>query len=359
MKRKLIKFTALTLVLALMVLLLPPMQVAQASAISVASNTMSRQRISVLSNHEIRFRTPTATVTGSTITVTFPAGFGMGTHALANFDLAATAAGADCAIPGNYTERALAATQTGTTWGVSQSLQVVTFVSGDTTSVVPANACVRIRIGSNAVFPTTTTGVDQITNPGTAGSYTITIGGTFGSSGPITVQILADDQVAVTADVAQTISFTISHPTIHFGTLSAAAARFATNVAGGSGTETEAHTLVASTNAGSGYVINVSGTTLTFGTHTITNIGATNVASAPGTEQYGIRANVTGAGIGTVSAPYAATGFALVLTANEFAAATGASAANTFSVRYLANIAATTEAGAYTSTLTYVATARF
>jgi len=167
-------------------------------------------------------------------------------------------------------------------------------------------------------------------------------------------------EVPVAPPPGETLTFTISDNTIGFGPLASGSARFATGDTLGNATEIEAHNLTASTNAGSGYVISVAGTTLTFGAHTITAIGGTSTASAPGTEQFGIRATATG-GTGIVSAPYAAAGFALDAGAfpDEFASAPGATILTTFSVRYLANVSAMTEAGSYTANLTYTATGRF
>jgi hypothetical protein len=229
---------------------------------------------------------------------------------------------------------------------------------------IAANACVRIKIGTNAT--TGTTGDQQITNPSTAGQYLIAIAGAFGDSGDIAVTILSDDQVSVTASVTESLTFTISDNSIGFGTLSVSAARYATGDTNGSSSETEAHTIVVGTNAASGYTLTVDGTTLTCaagstcGSATITAIGGTNTASSPGTEQFGLRMTASG-GTGTVSAPYNGSGFALDTAAfpDEVASATGASANTTYSVRYLANIAADTEAGSYSATLTYTATANF
>ncbi|MEK7557521.1 MAG: hypothetical protein AAB538_06070, partial [Patescibacteria group bacterium] len=147
---------------------------------------------------------------------------------------------------------------------------------------------------------------------------------------------------------------------IGFGTLTSADDFFANGAGTGSATEAEAHTLVVGTNASNGYTMTINGATLTSGSSTITAIGSSNTASATGTEQFGIRATASG-GSGAVSAPYAASGFAFDTAAfpDEVAAATSASANTTYSMRYLANITAQTEAGAYTATLTYVATANF
>jgi hypothetical protein len=156
------------------------------------------------------------------------------------------------------------------------------------------------------------------------------------------------------------LTFSISDNSIGFGSLSPSAARFATGAGTGSATEIEAHNIIVGTDAVNGYTLTVTGTTLQSGANTITAIGPTNTASAVGTEQFGLRMTASG-GIGTVSAPYAAAGFAFDTAAfpDEVASATGASANTTFSVRYIANIATMTEAGTYTANITYIVTANF
>jgi len=159
---------------------------------------------------------------------------------------------------------------------------------------------------------------------------------------------------------APTLTFSISDYSIGFGTLSASAARYATGT-DGSDTEVEAHNLQASTNATNGYIITVDGNTLTSGSFTINAIGCTNTASNPGTEQFGLRMTATG-GNGTVTAPYAAAGFAFCTTDFPDQVASdpdGDDISTTYSVRYIANIQSVTEAGNYTATLTYVATGTF
>ncbi len=193
-------------------------------------------------------------------------------------------------------------------------------------------------------FDTTLGSMSGATNAhvGDSTAYTTKICGTAASSG------------------AQTLTFSISTNSIGFGALSTAVPRFA-NTTGGSATEVEANTLSASTNASGGYIITVQGATLTSGGNTITAIGSTNTASAPGTEQFGLRATVT-SGTGTVTAPYAAAGFAYAATASavsQIASGAGDGASTIYSARYIANIAGSTEAGSYAATLTYTATATF
>ena len=178
---------------------------------------------------------------------------------------------------------------------------------------------------------------------GTSTVYTIKICGSLGAT-------------------TQTLTFSISDNSIGFGTLSSSAAQYATGDTLGSASEVEAHQLTANTNAGSGYTITVQGATLTNGSYTVTAIGAVNTASSVGTEQFGLRMTATG-GVGTVTSPYAAAGFAYAGTASTpsqvASASTGDGVTTTYSVRYLGNIAGNTETGSYTTNLVYVATANF
>ena len=361
MKIKSRRIAKLGLIVSLVVMLMGLFpQITVASALLNLSNTMSTVRQGALANHTIVFRTPTAVdAPTDTITLTLPVGFVMGTVGFADMDLAISAGGQSNCLAPAYVDETLAATPGAGPWGAAVAGQIITFTAptNATATEIPANACVQIEIGTHAISGVT--GTNRITNHATPASYTMVIGGTFGNTGNILMPILADDTVVVTADVAQTLTFTVSDNTIGFGPLTSGAARFANGAGGGDTTEVGAHDLTAATNAGSGYVITISGTTLTFGAHTITPIGATNVPSSPGTEQFGVRAVATGGTGVTVSAPYSGAGFALITTPNEFASATGATALATFSVRYLANISAMTEAGNYAANLTYTATGRF
>jgi hypothetical protein len=327
------------------------------------SDTMSSQKVSTVSNHTIVFRTPTgANESTDTIIITLPTGFTTNTFDFADVDLAHSAGSqANCTAPTYTNEETLAGTATGSAWGAALSGQVLTLTAptdGVGAAAIAADACVQVQIGTNAT--TGATGDTQITNHASAASYTIAISGAFGDSGDIVINVLNDDQVSVSATVDESLTFTISDNSIGFGTLSASDDYFASGDTNGSATEAEAHTLVVGTNASNGYTMTLNGATLTSGANTIAAIGSSNTASSAGTEQFGLRIDETG-GSGVVSAPYAASGFAFDTAAfpDEVAAATGASANTTYSVRYLANITSSTEAGAYTATLTYVATANF
>jgi hypothetical protein len=205
------------------------------------------------------------------------------------------------------------------------------------------------------------------TNASTPGTYVVDIAGTFGDTGSISVNLISDDTVSVSATVQQAITFTISTSTIYFGNLSAGAAKYASSTnSSGDTTETIAHTLAVSTNAPSGYAITVRGQTLTSqqnAANTIDATGGTAASSAAGTEQFGIRATAAGGTGSTIDATFSGGstyGYdATATTSVSFASGSGATNTTTYSLRYLANIAGTTEAGTYAANLVYVATANF
>ena len=345
--------TSLYLVVGLL-MLTGGVQVAYAAAITSASDTMSTQKELVVSSHTIKFTTPTgAEQSTDTIIITFPS---TGTTPF-NFTgkTIGTLTFTHGATTGSETTEVLAAAPSATDWGAvfsgTQNRILTLTAPTDGVGAATLAATQKIIITYNST--------NSINASANASPYAIAISGTFGDTGNISVPILTDDQVAVTATVDQSITFSISDNTIGFGTLSASAACFAQGVAGCSASEIEAHNIVIGTNAGSGYSMTINGTTLTNGSFTIATTSA-NTASTIGSEQFGLRMNASG-GLGTVSAPYTAAGYAFdsLNFPDQVAAATGASANTTYSVRYIANIASNTEAGAYTSTLTYVATANF
>lgn len=352
-----------TLCLALILTTGVGIHTAIAAALLNVSDTLSTVTTSTAANHTIVFRTPTgAADTTDTITITFPAGFTMNSIDFADVDLAWSAGSqSNCTAPSYTNNATLAASPASGTWGAALSGQVLTLTapSASFATTIAANACVQIEIGTNAT--TGTTGNTQITNPASANSYSIDIAGLFGDSGSATVNIITDDSVDIAATVAQSLTFSISDTAIGFGALSSGGARFATGDATGSGSEVGAHDLVVGTNATNGYSLTATGTTLTAaGGATITAIGGTAAASSVGSEQFGMRFNASG-GSGTVSAPYASANFAFDTAAfpDQIASATGASSNTTYSARYIANIAANTDAGSYSATVTYVATANF
>ncbi len=350
-------FTILSIVIGASIV---HVELAYAAALTTLSDTQSTLKVSTLSDHTIQFVTQSGVSAGQNITVTFPVGYATGTFALLNFDFATSTS----AVCSGFTDAPLANSPSGLTWGVAASSSLgFTITSG--TATIPANRCIQIRVGGNATFGGT--GTSTITNPASPGAYSISISGTFGDTGVISEYIVTDDTVALTGTVQQSLTFTISTTTIYFGTLGAGAAKFAssTNPAGDT-VETIAHTLAVGTNAPSGFALSVRGQTLTSqqnSNNTISVIGASAASSTPGTEQFGIRATESG-GVGTVVAdPFSyptSYGYnATATTSATFATGSGSTPTSTYSLRYVANIGAITEAGVYAANLLYVATANF
>ena len=143
-------------------------------------------------------------------------------------------------------------------------------------------------------------------------------------------------------------------------------------------TATTTSQMAASTNAGSGYNITVSGTTLTSGSNTITALSTAGVG-IHGVSQFGmnLKANTTvtsTVAIGSEIAPasngtnYRGQAIATYNTVDNFKFASGDSVANSanggtggtdaqiFTVSYIVNVPGSQPAGTYTSTLTYVCT---
>ena len=332
----------------------------QASALlSPLSDAQSSLKISSLSDHVISFVTPSGVLAGQAISVTFPIEYSLGAFSVTHVDLA-TSSSAACS---SFSDVPLATSALGLTWGASQSGQTVTFTSD--TDVIPPNRCIQIRIGSTATVGGQ--GVAYISNPATVGIYGVTLGGSFGDTGTISETILTDDTVLVSGIVSQAFSFSISTTTIYFGILGSTGAKFASSTnALGDTTETIAHTISVSSNAASGFTLSVQGQTLTSQqnqANTISQAGFTPASSTPGTEQFGIRAIESGGGGTLIASSFSSAssyGYsATASTSQVFATGPGSVLTVTYSLYYLANIAAVTESGTYNSNLVYVATANF
>lgn len=324
---------------------------AQAASLTTLSDTQSTIKASTASNHDISFVTPTGVASGATITLTWD----NSTSINASLDYT------DVDILDNGVNVTLAASPSGATWGVVRtSGTVITITNG--TSAVTAGHTIRIKIGTNT--SNQSTGVRQITN-GPAGTTTLSIAGSFGDTGTVSVPIISNDVVNITATVNQTISFAVSDNTIGFGTLSSSTAHYATGDTLGTTSDTVAHTLTVATNAPNGYTVTFSGATLTSGANTIDAIGATSAASATASEQFGLYATKSGGVNATITSRYndnATPKFAYNATASTTdTLATGTSATNTetYSLHYIANIASVTEAGSYATNITYVGTGNF
>jgi hypothetical protein len=362
--KKIQTITSLGVLLALLAILVGlPLQVVYAAALLNKSDTMSSLKDNTASNHEIIFRTPTGVdASTDTITIEFDTtgtAFNLGTVAFGDMDLDVSAGGqTSCSGVAFGTSKTLAATAGVSIWGVGVNVTTdiitLTAPTNAASGEIAVNACARIRIGTNAAG-----GANRITNPDitVATNYIIQFAGAFGDTGDIVIQIILDDQVAVSGTVSESMTFSLGATSVALGTLSSA------TVTSGS------HTVTLSTNAASGMVLTYSGTTLTLGGNTITAM-STAAASSVGTEQFGINSKsntVPSVGAecsGTSPIAAAATGYAV---ANNFKFVSGETVISSSAginstactISYIANISGATEAGSYTTALTFTATATF
>jgi hypothetical protein len=192
------------------------------------------------------------------------------------------------------------------------------------------------------------------------------------------VAVSTANQITVTGNMPESLIFcvgiTISTDcstigggtTVDFGTFSPLTTSTGTSV------------MQASTNADSGYVITINGTTMTSGSNNIPAMGTQSTnstgcspscTSLTGTSQFGtnVRDNAT-PNVGTdVSGVGTAVGQGGYNTADSFrfftgdtvAGVGGPSKANTFTNSYIVNVGGDQAAGQYTATMTYICTATF
>jgi hypothetical protein len=337
-----------------------PLFSVHAAQITTASDTLSTLKAGEAADHELKMVLPGGIISGSNMSVYFADGFDGSSVSYTDVDFAVGDSN-NCSSA-TFTEKTLAATASGSTWGADIALQGAEYAlqidSG--TDVVAADRCVRIRIGTNAV--TGVTGTDQIVNPATPNNdpgYSVYINSNGGTDITyIAIPILTDNEVQVTASVTPQISFALSENSLQFGTLTVGNDRYATN-AGGNTSETAGLELTTSTNAANGYNITVLGNTLTSTSgYTVDAIGGTPANLTSG-EKFGLRANVT-SGTGTPTTPYNSVDYAFTAgSAQQLVSATTPVNTTTIDVYYGANISATTQAADYSTTHTYVVTGNF
>lgn len=371
MKQKQMKYkkyasvTAKLLLVALVVASFPiAAHRAQAASLTSMHAIASRLAENTNSNYTIYFVSPTGIQSGTSddIILTFSSDFVLAAEAVANFDFAVGDSGT--CTTAVFTEETLATSASGTEWGIDVTGDVIT-LEPETDDTHAGGLCYRLEAGTIATSGGTGA-ADTIANGGLDNDDTIVFSGGFGDTGTIALDIISNDQVVITATVDPTITFTIDDNAIGFGTLSSSTGRWATADATGTNASpalpTAANVLTVATNAASGYALTYNGATLTSGGNTIdvaTVVGDGD--GTPGTEQFGLTLSTSGDA--TIASGYqrdATPDFNFVAsTTTTIASETGPTDTETFSVSYLANIRGNTEAGAYSTTLTYIATGTF
>lgn len=317
--------------------------VANAASLTTVSDTMSNETISAASSHIFKFTTPTGIPINKTVIVTFPSNFVFTSKTIASLTMSY---GASTGLENALT---IAAAPTASNWGAVFSGAgniILTLTSPSSSNIVPAGNIVVLTYDST-----------NSANPSSATNYTITIGGTMADSGSVTVPILTNSQVSVTATVPQSLTFSLGSNAVALSTLSTTVVTTGSN------------TMQLATNGSSGASVTVNGTTLTSGSNTIAAC-ATGCTTIPGTAQFGLNlaantapsigAAPTGsAPIGTIVANYGTVNSFRFVSGEAIASAATPINTTTYTVSYLANIAGVTPAGSYSTSLTYNATANF
>lgn len=357
-----VAFIALAALLSIQI----PLPVAQAAALTSVKDTLSSNQSNTVANHTLTFVTPTGVESSTdTITIDFT-DFTIGSVDFTDIDLAVDG---DANCDGAWTDKTLAASAAAATWGAAIASSVLTLTPPTDAGAgeITAGRCVQVEVGLNATAGVA--GNAQFTNPNDQNTHVIEIAGVFGDSKSYALDFVADESVNITANVDPSISFSITDTAIGFGTLTTGTERYATADATGTatlpGTTAGAFDLSIATNAASGYAITYNGSTLTSGGNTVDPLtaGITNDPNGtPGTEQFGMSIDDNAATV-TIASGYdydtSADWKFVADTTTTLASETDSAPTTTIDVFFLANIAATTEAGAYATNITYIATGTF
>ena len=147
----------------------------------------------------------------------------------------------------------------------------------------------------------------------------------------------------------EVLTLSVGAATLELGTLSSSAA------------STASHTLTVDTNSHYGASVTYSGTTLTSGVNTIAGMGATALASSPGSSQFGFNAiYVSGASpAAAATAQYNNAAKYAFSSGDQIISSTAGINSTVFNINYIANITSGQTAGTYTTTITFTATANF
>jgi len=329
------KLVAVVMTVAMVGIYIP--NVASAASITNRKVVIGSSAASASTTYTFTFTVPTATAIQSV-----------------DFAACTTASGACTPAPG-FSSSSSTLTSQPTNLGAASGWTVSTATS----------TSLRLSNSSNVTAPTgsQTVGFSSVTNPSATNSTFFvritTYSGSNWSTGPLDTGVVAAStagQITVNATVDEALTFTLSAATVSLGTLT-------TGTTGKDGTTT----MVASTNGGTGYSITYTGNSLTSPSGALPAYSSS--ASSAGTAGFGfnLMANTTPSVGSAVSGSGTGTPFTGYSTANQYtfnsgdkvASASAATNSNTYTISYVANIAGSTPAGAYTTTLNYVATPNF
>jgi hypothetical protein len=170
---------------------------ATAASLTGLSDTMSSSKVSTASSHVLRFTTPTGASSASqTIIITFPSDFNFTSKVIG------TVTFTHGATTGAESTETLAASPSATAWGAvfSGTQNRILTLTTPTDGIGAAT----LAAGDKIILTYTSA---NSTNASTPGTYVVDLAGSYGDTGSISVPVISNDTVSVTATVQQSISF--------------------------------------------------------------------------------------------------------------------------------------------------------
>ena len=323
-----------------------------AAVLASASDTMTNETASGTSDHTFAWTQAAghAYVANDSITIASSTASNFtsaGSWATSDFTLTMAGIGA--------THIQYAASSAGTCTAGAGNYGIV--YTNSTTPTFVVNLCASFgtatTAGTASLLIKGGTGTGTLTNKSTAvasAPWTITDAGSNTDSTTIADVVVTNDVVTVNATVNPTLTFSLGSNSVNLFTLSSASTSVATA------------TISASTNGAGGFVLSYNGPTLTSGANVITAWGAQSVP-VTGATQFGINIGTTpttNAGACTAASSYNdVTKYAYVASTTTSLTNESAPADCVFTVKYAADIATTTPAGAYSTAIAYLASATF
>lgn len=348
-------------IVAILILFLPPIFKSNAGNLTTMQDRLNRLKVSQTSGitHTIVFTTATNTTGGANsnqVIIAFPdADDGLWCRTAGSLTVTVTGLpDSATALPGTLTATCAQGSGSGSAASNRDRIRII-----DVNNLAAGTKYGVILSENTAVLGTPSDTSTQIVSFYTRSDETDSIASPV-DSGSIYIDLIAEDQVSVTATVDPSLVFSINTNTVNLGTL--------TSSSTGTGT-TVISTLT--TNAASGLVLSYNGATLTSGSNTITAMSSATTSS-PGSEQFGINLKdnsspdvgaepTCGTGSISIASGYdTANTFKFTpSTTTEIVTATGPVSCSSITISYIANIAPVTEAGSYSTTITFVATGKF
>ncbi len=166
----------------------------QAATVSGVTHILTTLYVSGSANHTLSFTTPTGVAEGSAITISFDTNFD--TSAIVENDIDITDDGVDLTTAADCTGAEEASVV------IAADVVTVTICAGDGGAIAATSAIV-VEIGSNA--SSSGTGANKIVNPSSAGTYFVSVAGTFGDVGSIALPISSSNSaIGVSVTVPNT-----------------------------------------------------------------------------------------------------------------------------------------------------------